>query len=94
MKVEVAILGLPSLIVLMVSVDVKQHYNPPQYNNPLLILKKKIQLLVDSTEAQSTGTVEETVLGSPSLIVFMVSVDVKQHGTRTPKNIYFILHRE
>ena len=27
MKVEVAILGSPSLIVLMVSVDVKQHMN-------------------------------------------------------------------
>ena len=73
------VLGSPSLIVLMVSVDVKQHYNPPQYNNPLLIIKKEIQLFFEFIEAQSSGTVEVTVLGSPSLIVLMVSVDVKQH---------------
>ena len=79
MEVEVAVLSLPSLIVLMVSVDVKQHYTPPQYNNILLILKKEIQLFFEFIEAQSSGTVKVTVLGSPSLIVLMVSVDVKQH---------------
>ena len=29
-KVEVAVLGFPSLISMMVSVDVKQHFNKPR----------------------------------------------------------------
>ena len=34
-----------------------------------------------TTELRSCVAVELAVLGSPSLIVLMVSVDVKQHGT-------------
>ena len=34
---------------------------------------------MDWTELRSCVKVEVAVLGSPSLIVFMVSVDVKQH---------------
>ena len=36
-------------------------------------------LLLDLQERRSCVKVEEAVLGSPSLIVLMVSVDVKQH---------------
>ena len=64
MKVEVAVLGSTSkLIVLMVSVDVKQHS---------INLRR-------TTELMCCVKVEAAVLGSPSLIVPMVSVDVKQH---------------
>ena len=65
-KVEVAVLGCPSLIVLMVSVDIKQH------------LKKK-KKKTRTSERRSCAKVEVAVLGCPSLIVLMVSVDVKQH---------------
>ena len=58
MKVEVALLGSPSLIVLMVFVDVKQP------------LKKKSQ----TSQLRSYVKVEVALLGSPSLIVLMVSV--------------------
>ena len=64
MKVEMAVLGSPSLIVCMVSVDVKQRW------------KKKEP---KSSELRSRVKVEVDVLGSPSLTVLMVSVDVKQH---------------
>ena len=40
MKIEVAVLGSPSLIVLMVSVDVKQHLKKPKK-----IKKKKKKIL-------------------------------------------------
>ena len=94
-EVEVVVLSLPSVMVLMVSVDVKQHYNPPQYSNTLLILKKEIQLFVEFIEAQNTGTVEMTALGSPSLIVLMVSVDVKQHYNPPQySNTLLILQKE
>ena len=56
---EVAVLGSPSLIVLMVSVDVKQHLN----SNPGM------------SALWSFSKVKVAVLGSPSLIVLMVSVD-------------------
>ena len=36
-----------------------------------------------ASELRSCGKVEVAVLGSPSLIVLVVSVDVKQHWTRT-----------
>ena len=39
MKIEVAVLGSPSLIVLMVSVDVKQHLKKPKK------IKKKKKIL-------------------------------------------------
>ena len=94
-EVEVAVLSLPYLLVLMVSVDVKQHYNSPQYNNPLLILKKEIQLFFEFIEAQSSGTVKVTALGSPSLIILMVSVDVKQHYNPPQySNTLLILQKE
>ena len=51
MKVEVAILGSPSLIVRTVSVDVEQHFKKKK--------KKK-------TELRSCVKVEVVVLGSPS----------------------------
>ena len=63
MKVEVAVLGSPSLTVLMVSVDVRN-------------IEFK---LAGTTELRSCVKVEVDVLGSPSLIVRTVSVDVKQH---------------
>ena len=65
-KVEVAVLASPSLIVLMVSVDVKQHW------------AWTICLLSD---LRSCVKVEVDVQGSPSLIVRTVSVDVKHHWT-------------
>ena len=36
---------------------------------------------VESSEFRSCVEVEVDVLGSPSLIILMVSVDVKQHGS-------------
>ena len=56
---EVAVLGSLSLIVLMISVDVKQHLN----SNP------------EMSALRSCVKVEVAVLGSPSLIVLVVSVD-------------------
>ena len=63
MTVEVAVLGSLSLIVLMVSVDIKQH------------LKK----IVNSSQLRGCVNDKVSILGSPSLIVLMVSVDIKQH---------------
>ena len=63
MKVEVDVLGSPSLTVLMVSVDVRNI----EFE------------LAGTTELRSCVKVEVDVLGSPSLIVRTVSVDVKQH---------------
>ena len=53
MKIEVAVLGSPPLIIPPVSVDVKHHIE----------LNKKI------SEFRNCVTVEVDVLGSPSLIV-------------------------
>ena len=55
--------GLPSLISLTVSMDVKQHSTNES----------------ESSEPRSCVKVEVSVLGSPSLISLTVSVDVKQH---------------
>ena len=63
-KVEVAVLSTPSLISLMVSVDVKPHLT---------------SVNLCHTELRSGVKVEVDVLGTPSLISLMVSVDVKQH---------------
>ena len=63
MKVEVALLGSPSLIVLIVFMDVKQP------------LKKKSQ----TSLLRSCVKVKVAILGSPSLIILMVSVEVKQN---------------
>ena len=69
-KVDVAVLGSPSLIVLTVSVDVKQHW----------------EKMSCCSEVRSCVKVEVAVPGSPSLIVLTVSVDVKHHerGRRPP----------
>ena len=67
-KVEVAVLGSSSLIVLMVSVKVV-----PQRVHHL-------SRLVESSELRSCVLkVEVAVLGCQSLIVLMVSVGVQQH---------------
>ena len=63
MKVEVAVLGSPSLISLVVSVDIK--------HSVYYLLLSKL------TEFRSCVKVEVAVLGSPSLISLVVSVDVK-----------------
>ena len=68
MKVEVDVLGSPSLTVRTRSVDVKQHRT--ELNRSGLF-----------SELRSCVEVEADVLGSPSLIVLVVSVDVKRHGT-------------
>ena len=64
MKVEVAVLGSPSLISLMVSVDVKHHEG---------------RRSLEWSELRSSVKVEVAVLGSKPLISLMVSVDVKRH---------------
>ena len=63
-KVEVAVLGSPLLISLMVSVDVKQHSANQQ---------------IVASELRNCVKVKVAVLGSASLISLMVSADVKQH---------------
>ena len=99
MKVEVAILGSPSLISLMVSVDVKQHLEEiaelraqelcesrggcpglpvPNSLYGLCGCKATLNLNIAS-ELRSCVKVEVAVLGPPSQIVLMVSVDVKRH---------------
>ena len=70
-KVEVDVLGSPSLISLMASMDVMYHET-----------EKDPQIL----ELRSFVKVEVDVLGSRSLIVSTVSVDVKQHWNWTHKH--------
>ena len=99
MKVEVAVLGSPSLVVLMVSVDVKQHQLEQQSSDRSCVkvevgvfgslslilspyglcgrkatLKNRVQEL-----RKSLGGHPCTPFPIPSLVVLMVSVDVKQH---------------
>ena len=66
MKVEMAVLGSPSVTVRTISVDVKQH------------LKKMMMMKAVESELRSCANFEVDVLGS-SFPVHMVSVDVKQH---------------
>ena len=47
----------------------------------LLQPPETVKWLHDNTELRSCVKVEVDVLGSPSLIVLMVSMDVQQHGT-------------
>ena len=101
MKVEVAVLGSPSLTVLKYSCGRKATLKKKLYKtefrscvkvemavlgSPVPIstyglcgrkatLKKKLC----KTELSSCVKVEVAVLGFPSLIILMVSVDVKQH---------------
>ena len=52
----------------------------PVPDGPYGLCGRKATLNLDlRTEFRSCVTVEVTVLGSPSLMVVMVSVDVKQH---------------
>ena len=98
MKVEVAVLGSPSLIVCTVSVDVKQHWTNdwtvrarelcerqsgrsglPVPNSLYGLCRRKATLALNwSNGVGGCVKVEVAVLGSPSLIVLMVSVDVMQ----------------
>ena len=65
MKVEVDVLGSPSLIaVLMVFVDIKQHHEHERGAQ---------------SELRNCVKVEVAVLGSSSLTVPTASVDVEQH---------------
>ena len=76
------VLGSPSLISLMVSVDVKHHdwlyLTVSRYGWPFLRFQPMNQ---SDLELRSCVKVEVAVLGSPSLISLMVSLDVKQHWT-------------
>ena len=51
----------------------------PVHNSPYGLCGRKATLNTDMTELRSCVKVEVVVLGSPALIVLMVSVDVKQH---------------
>ena len=95
-KWEVDVLGSPSQIVLMVSVNVKQHWTNRTTSELGSCVKVEEAVLgspslmasVDvkqhwtsrSSKLRICVKVEEAVLGSPSL---MISVDVKQHWTWT-----------
>ena len=84
-----AVLGAPSLIVLVVSVDFKKHLKMcesrggrpglPVPNSPYGLCGRKETLNCSISELRSCVKVEVAVLGSLSLIVLMVSVDEKQH---------------
>ena len=67
MKVHMAVVGSPSLIVFIVSVDVRQFFL-------YLFLYERVEM----AELRSCVKVHMAVVGSPSLIVFIVSVDVRQ----------------
>ena len=64
---EVALLGSPSLT------EREQATNTGTYTQTCIKLERV------ASELRSCVEVEVAVLGSPPLIVFMVSVDVKQH---------------
>ena len=74
----------PSLISHFASVDVKQHV----YLLEIIVFspyglcgrKATLNLNWSSSELRSCVKVEVAVLGSPSLISLMVSVEVKKHG--------------
>ena len=70
MKVEVAVLGSPSLIAKVINTNFVFIIFA---NSPYGLCGRKATLY------RSCVTVEVAVLGSPSLIVPTVSVDVKQH---------------
>ena len=74
MKVEMAVLGSPSVTVRTISVDVKQH------------LKKMMMMKAVESELRSCANFEVDVLGS-SFPVHMVSVDVKQHLKKKKKAV-------
>ena len=80
MKVEVDVLGSPSLIVLVVSVNFQLcESRGGRPNSPYIFCGRKATLKCSISELRSCVKVEVAVLGSPSLIVLTVSVDVKQH---------------
>ena len=53
----------------------------PVPNNPYGLCGRKATFSLELQILRSCVKVEVTVLGSPSLIILMVSVDVKQHST-------------
>ena len=92
-KVEVTVLGSPSLIIRTVSVDVKKIFNLnwalelmscvkvdvfPVPNSPYGLCGRKATLNLNA-ELRNCVEVEVDVMGSPSLIIRTVSVDVKYH---------------
>ena len=93
MKVEVTVLGSPSLIVLIISrrkATLKNRGHElcesrggrpglPVPNSQYGLFGRKATLNCSITEVRSCVKVEVAALGSPSLTVSMVSVDVKQH---------------
>ena len=94
MKVEVDVLGSPSLIIRTVSVDVKQHRRQNNRGQDLCesrdgrpglpFLNRRYLWTYSNIEDKTTELkicVKEKVdvVGSPSLIVPMVSVDVRRH---------------
>ena len=69
-----AVLGSPSLISLMVSVDVNQHWTRTLWN---------------CQSSGAVLKVEVAVVGSPSLISLVVSVDVKQHWIKSKRRRFW-----
>ena len=53
----------------------------PRPNSPYGLCGRKATLDLSPSEIRSRVKVDVAVLGSPSLTVLMVSVDVKRHGT-------------
>ena len=90
-KVVVAVLGSPSLMVLMVSVGVKQHWTSQWQCSLVAVLGSQslmvlIMVLMVPVDVKQHWTSQwqcsvVAVLGSHSLMVLMVPVDVKQHWT-------------
>ena len=93
-KVEEAVLGSPSLTVLMGLCGRKSNMERTPIavwkveeavlgSPSLTVLMVCVDVKQHGTNTNSCVKVEEAVLGSPSLTVLMVCVDVKQHGTNT-----------
>ena len=83
MKVEVAVLGSPCLIVFTVSVDLKQHWTRTSPTHMRAQLCGRTATLdLTPSELRSCVKAEVDVLGSPSLISLIVSVHVKQQRRR------------
>ena len=94
-KVKVAVLGSPSLIILMVSVDVKRYLKinfwscvkaevavvgyPSIINHKPYGFCGRRAIFEDKEGLRSCVKIEVAVLGSPSIINLTVSVDVKQY---------------
>ena len=62
-------------------VEVKVEVAVPDSSSPYGLCGRKSALNVSVSELRDCVKVEVAVLGSPSLIVLMVSLDVKQYST-------------